>query len=295
MTVGAEQALGPLIAAELDRPAPPAMAALVQEILDSRGKAVAAILFYGSCRRTGDLTGLIDLYILYDGHRAFHRRAFPALMNAALPPNVMLMAAGAGTDGLRAKVAMLSVRQFDRRVRPGSLDTTIWTRFSQPSSLLYARDDAARKRVTALLTQAAGTALAWGRWLNPAAENAGTVWEGLFRETYRAELRPERANQPSVLYETNAAWFDGLFDAGGHPAAKAPFGGWALRRFCGKPLNLLRLVKAAFTFAGGADYLLWKLQRHSGVRLELSPWQRRHPILAAPFLLWRLRRIGALS
>jgi hypothetical protein len=40
---------------------------------------------------------------------------------------------------------------------------------------------------------------------------------------------------------------------------------WALRRACGKALNALRLAKAAFTFEGGADYLAWKIERHSGV------------------------------
>jgi hypothetical protein len=28
--------------------------------------------------------------------------------------------------------------------------------------------------------------------------------------------------------------------------------------------------------------------------LELADWQRRHPLLAAPALLWRLRRRGAV-
>ena len=69
---------------------------------------------------------------------------------------------------------------------------------------------------------------------------------------------------------------------------------WAVRRAAGKPLNVLRLVKAAFTFDNGADYLAWKIERHSGFRLELSDWQRRHPILAAPRLLWRLSRRGVL-
>lgn len=295
MTAGPVPTLERLIAAELDRPAPAALGGLVRQILARHGAAVSAILFYGSCRRTGDLSGLIDLYVLYDRHRAFHGRALTAALNAALPPNVMLMAPAIGQDGLRAKVAMLSVRQFARRVRAGSLDTTIWTRFSQPASLLYTRDAAARRRVVTLLVQAADTALAWGRWLTPAADRPAALWEGLFAQTYRAELRPESANQPHVLYETNAIWFDALFAAGSDVAKTAPpLGGWALRRLCGKPLNLLRLTKAAFTFAGGADYLLWKLQRHSGIRLDLSPWQRRHPILAAPLILSRLRRMGAL-
>ena len=51
------------------------------------------------------------------------------------------------------------------------------------------------------------------------------------------------------------------------------------------------LIKAAFTFEGGASYAAWKIERHSGRKITLSPWQRRHPVLAGllllPQLLWR--------
>ncbi|HUF56015.1 MAG TPA: hypothetical protein VMM55_05575 [Thermohalobaculum sp.] len=65
---------------------------------------------------------------------------------------------------------------------------------------------------------------------------------------------------------------------------------WRRRCRLGKALNLARLVKAAFTFAPHADYLAWKVERHSGRSLELGPFQRRHPVLAAPWVLWRLYR-----
>src|SRR3546814_15164359 len=45
---------------------------------------------------------------------------------------------------------------------------------------------------------------------------------------------------------------------------------WALRRAAGKPLNLLRLVKAAFTFDNGADYLALKIERQYGFRLDME-------------------------
>ena len=47
------------------------------------------------------------------------------------------------------------------------------------------------------------------------------------------------------------------------------------------------------TFDGAADYAAWKLQRHTGITLEVTPFRARHPLLAAPgalFELWRKRR-----
>ena len=46
--------------------------------------------------------------------------------------------------------------------------------------------------------------------------------------------------------------------------------------------------------AGGAEYIAWKINRHAGTKIELKPWQRRHPLLAAISLLPRLLRSGAI-
>jgi hypothetical protein len=71
-------------------------------------------------------------------------------------------------------------------------------------------------------------------------------------------------------------------------------GGWARRRIEGKALSVLRLAKASATYAGGADYIAWKINRHAGTRIELKPWQKRHPLLAAISLLPRLLKSGAI-
>jgi hypothetical protein len=73
-------------------------------------------------------------------------------------------------------------------------------------------------------------------------------------------------------------------------AQPQPLGGsaasWAsCYRFCASPgrVHLRRRRR----------YILWKIERHSGVKATATPWQRRHPLLAAPGLAWRLYRRGA--
>ena len=56
----------------------------------------------------------------------------------------------------------------------------------------------------------------------------------------------------------------------------------------------MRLAKASATYAGGAEYIAWKINRHAGTTIELKPWQKRHPLLAAISLLPRLLRSGAI-
>ncbi|HEY9550148.1 MAG TPA: hypothetical protein VIR45_11660, partial [Kiloniellaceae bacterium] len=134
-------------------------------------------------------------------------------------------------------------------------------------------------------------------------------WVALFRQTYRTELRaepPERAVEihaadaahyqalaDLVLPDLDARRLEGTADLWLRPAAGRPNFKWGLRRAQGKLLSVARLAKAAFTFQDGAEYLLWKIERHSGVSIALTPWQRRHPLLASTVLFWRLYRLGA--
>jgi len=69
---------------------------------------------------------------------------------------------------------------------------------------------------------------------------------------------------------------------------------WRLRRIQGKILNALRLVKAAFTFSGGLDYAVWKIERHSGVKIELTEAERKRPLLTGVKLFFRTLKQGGL-
>ncbi len=278
--------------------------AMADSIAARYGDAVAAILFYGSCLR-GD-GGILDLYVLVDDLRTFHGPGWKAWANRILPPNVLYLPPQPGNDG--AKVAVMTRDQFAARLRPTSLDTTIWARFCQPSRLLHARDTTIRHWVGEQIAQAVTTACLWAVTLGPTQGRPGDYWRGLFRHTYRVELRAERGGRADTVYDFAADRYDRLFplaigelgldmprdqDQWQSPAA-ARQSGWWRRRLAGKPLNLARLAKALFTFDGGIDYILGKIERHSGHRVALTPWQRRHPLLAAPGIILSLYREGAI-
>jgi hypothetical protein len=57
---------------------------------------------------------------------------------------------------------------------------------------------------------------------------------------------------------------------------------------------MLRLLKAGATYSGGVDYLAWKINRHAGTKIEVKPWQRRWPLLAAVTMLPKLLKKGAV-
>jgi hypothetical protein len=113
--------------------------------------------------------------------------------------------------------------------------------------------------------------------------------------TYSAELRAERSGRSASVVDADRERYANFFEpAVAAIEAKARAGSWGRRRLEGKALSVLRLAKASATYAGGADYIVWKINRHAGTKIELKPWQRRHPLLGAISLLPRLIRSGAI-
>jgi hypothetical protein len=145
--------------------------------------------------------------------------------------------------------------------------------------------------------------------LGPREGPARDYWQALFRATYRAEFRVEKAGRENDILAVNAGHFEGLlplaWEAGGiafdqRDGVLSPRLGdgdrrmilawWRLRARLSKPLNVVRLVKASTTFDGAARYAAWKIERHTGVAVELTPWREKHPVLAAPAVLWKIWR-----
>jgi hypothetical protein len=76
------------------------------------------------------------------------------------------------------------------------------------------------------------------------------------------------------------------------PVRRMSTAAWRLRMLQGKILSILRLLKGMLTFEGGVDYILGKIERHSGVTVDVEPRLRRHPLLAAGVLTWEIYRRG---
>jgi hypothetical protein len=289
-------ALEQRIAAALDAPVVPEVRAIAADL--GRETGARAVLFYGSNLRTGSLEGVLDFYVLLPGEQV-----------ERIWPRVSYREWEVEGRTLRAKIATMALSTFERAAKGQSRDTTIWARFVQPSALAWTADADARREVIGAVAGAAQTAARLAAALGPREGTAQDFWRALFRATYRAEFRVEKAGRENDILSVNAAHFDGLlpvaweaqrmaFDRRGdtlvphlHAAERESIlARWRTRERLGKPLNLLRLVKASTTFEGAARYAAWKIERHTGVPVALTPWREKHPVLAAPAVLWRVWR-----
>jgi hypothetical protein len=286
--------LAALVRDELLQPVDPRVADMAAAIAAKHGAASRAVLFYGSCLREAKLDGLmLDFYLIVSDYRSAYDRGWLAVANRLIPPNVFPFAHA----GLKAKYAVLSEADFHRLNGPETRSVSVWARFAQPARLAWSSDVAAQGRAVKAVARAAPALLSAALCSVPNDQPALDLWRAAFALTYSAELRAERkARGGSVVDAEPERYlrFTGPALAAARAEGRRCSASWRRRRIEGKALSVLRLAKASATFAGGVDYIVWKVNRHAGTDIQVREWQRRHPLLAAVTLVPRLLRSKAI-
>jgi hypothetical protein len=295
---------------------PPGIRALADVARGLHGDSVRAVLFYGSCLRTGNIhDGLVDLYLLVDDYReAFEGRSL-AILNWLVPPNVFYLEVPFQGHLLRAKYAVLTLSDF----RSGTerwFHSYIWGRFCQKSGLIYIEDEGVADKLQKSFSAAVMTFVTRTLPQMERSFTARDLWTRGLSLSYRSELRTEHPEKTARLFDADPEYYQALTRA---VLAAPPFdrdvkieatannysvhisptvyrlnsAAWRIRALQGKILSALRLLKATLTFKGGVNYILWKIERHSGVRVEVSPTLRRVPPVAVIVIFWKLYRRNA--
>lgn len=300
-------ALRDLVAEELRTPVDPRVTAMAEAIAAKHASASQAILFYGSCLRQQQLEGLmLDFYLIVSDYRSAYHKRWLATANRLIPPNVFYFEHG----GLVAKYAVMTEADFARECGPDAFTVSIAARFAQPARLVWSADSQAESRALDAVSSAAPTLL---DWTLPVADGdtPEEIWKSVFRQTFAAELRAERLDRSSSIVDADPQRYyqfglralqEVAERRGVGPKFEVPLSmsaprakrWWKKMQRRGKWYSVARLAKASLTFAGGVDYIAWKINRHAGTNIELRPWQRRWPLLAAITLLPRLLKSGAV-
>jgi hypothetical protein len=283
------------LAAEMAEAVDPRVTEMASAIAAPYGEASRAVLFYGSCLRESQLDGLmLDFYLIVSSYEAAWPDSWLARANRLIPPNVFPFA----HDGLAAKYAVLSEADFAALNGVEASTVSVWARFSQPVRLVWQADEAARDTVLSAIEAAPATLFALAAPLSPSADPLD-IWRTGYAHTYDCELRAERSGRSGSIIDSDPdryAALGGLIPPAPQPLSTAQAESrWAKLRRHGKLMSVVRLAKASLTFAGGVDYLVWKINRHAGTQIQVTPWQRRWPILAAITLVPRLLKQGAIK
>ncbi len=286
-----------------------------------------AVVFFGS-RRTGargaDAFSAYDLFAIVSAYRPFYQALReaglsgknPALLAAVsrwLPPTQISVRFEA--PPLHAKLSVVELAAFRRETSSHRHDHFTIGRLFQPSRLVLWRSDDVRSAVLDALVSAHAETWRWARpWL-PAAFDAEAYGRRVLEVSMSWEIRPEPTGRAAALWaaqrEEQRPVFAALLaeleargelrrlpegsSAGASFSPAAEVGAAAaLRLRAYFTLSMARAtarwLKHMVSFEGWLDYILRKVSRHTGRTIELTPRERRWPVVFLWARAWRYLR-----
>ena len=307
------------LSAGLDAPQSERTTQLARYLARALGPSALALLHYGSHATRSDarLESAHDFFAIvsdyesayeslrktigthYSPHRA-------AVLNRRLAPNVIAVSDAEAAPALLAKVAVFSLADFERACSARARDHFVLGRMFQPAALVWARDEASRTGVVQAVLQARAGSFRWGRAHLPPRFDAEAYCRTLLATSFAAEIRPEHMDRVSALLDAQRATIVPMYDAllswlarspegsrggagqlsreGNTYADRRPPGRWGRFRSSlyfrrSKLRATLRWVKYIALYDDWLDYVVQKVARRSGVAIELSPRERRWPLI----------------
>lgn len=283
---------------------------LLDGLLGATGDQMVAALLFGSqlAGTTPGAHSAHDLVLVVDAYRPFYRALREAepgfrpawLLSAlarVLPPNVIAYLPR-GAHGPVAKCMVLSRAHFTRALSDRAADHFIKGRMAQRVAVIHARDETERARTEELLARAREDVLRWvGPWLDRPF-SVGELTLRMLEVSYAGELRPESGDRVQEVHDAQA---DYLAEVYGEVLLKAEEagrverveGGWRLLPRRDRPgkarLRLyflrsklratLRWLKHVLTFNDWLPYIQKKVERRTGMTVEITPLERKAPLI----------------
>lgn len=274
--------------------------AAVRDLAPEVGRAVIG---YGSWMSDA-LRGPVsfpDLYLVVESSSRFHRSAFHALMNAALPPNVyFLWREEEGRREIRGKYNVIGAPELERECGPGMRDLYNAGRLTKRVWLAWTRDDATTQWLARQIVRAHLSLTPIALALVRREFGVADFSRELLGLSYRAEARLEGWEKVRALYAAHEAHYralhplllaayaeaTGLIRPAGEGFRKESPSEWAaiarssrrlLRR--SRLRGYLRWPRIMLTEPHLLDLAANEAERKAGVRIRVTPRLRRHPLL----------------
>jgi hypothetical protein len=290
----------------------------VSQLTESRSEAIAAVLFYGSCMFSGvrTQTSIPDFYVITRSPRRYHRSLTHAALNRVLPPNVYYgVFEGADGQSLRCKYCVMSLDQFERETSCAASDIHHLGRFSKLFAVAHVHDPAIEDLVVERSLCAMLTLVPHSLARLP---NTFTLEQFLQTQLGLSYLGEQRVSEPSKvlgLLEAGRAHYERIYPEvlklyGWRTGTLAASGDngyrqeprWIEQRARSEAFlrrsrvrGVLRWPKYILTVDNWVDYILDKLERHQGIKVELTPLQRRYPLIFGWPVYFEMRRRGVVK
>jgi hypothetical protein len=292
---------------------PPEVRDIVLLLEEACGRNIVGVIFFGS-RLVGTSPGessAADLFVVVENYLLFYESigsrlpaarhaGIIAALNRMLPPNIIYLN---DPGGMRAGAKCFIVSESDLALglSADSQDHFFRGRLAQRVHIVYARSDKDRRAMETRIDAARHLTLTWVPLYLREPFNVMDYCRRMMEVSYAAEIRPEARSRVREVIDAQASFFrlvyarvlqtgvrDGRLVAEGDMFRLAKKAGWRERWSAShffrrsKARATLRWFKYMLTFDDWLDYIVRKIERRSGERIELTRAERRFPVI----LLW---------
>jgi hypothetical protein len=299
------------LTAGLDQPAHADAADMSAFLARAFGPTSVAVVHYGS-RAQGRQTradSAFDFFMVVDSYRDGYE-SLAATVGTSYSPGVATALARVLAPNViavterdterRAKVVVISLRDLQRACSPHPRDHFTQGRLLQFVLLTWSRDAQAAAAIHEAVASARARTFIWGRPSLPARFTVDDYAYAVLKRSLAGEIRPESGDHARTLVAaqqetlraiyapllTDLAARGALVPDGAGPAYRlaVPAGRLESLRLSlyfqkSKIRNTIRLLKHVVLYEGWLEYIIRKIDRSSGERIELTDRERRWPLI----------------
>jgi hypothetical protein len=288
----------------------------MDRILQTYGRKVLGIFMYGSMLSevTKTSTSFPDFFVVTDGYRRVFKKASHWAWAPFLPPHIFHL----HLDPQRqCKYNLVSLRRFRRETSARAKDIYILGRFGKRVSLVFARDEQARRALLDCCFSAMCNVVPWTLRGMQGSFDEVEFTLACLNLSYAGETRVEATSKVPKLFSSEKDFYLQVYprllkdhaerhgwvkqDDGKWQVVQRGLGLWLRRKRLGWFLKtsrirgILRWPKFLVTVEGWVDIILAKIERTKGIKLAVTPRQRRHPLIFGWPHLFRLIKAGAIG
>ncbi|UCD83893.1 MAG: hypothetical protein JSU92_11485 [Deltaproteobacteria bacterium] len=284
------------------------------------GESLLAVILYGSClsEKTRSPTSIYDFYLLVDSYWGFYRNKLHALLNYFLPPNSYnLKTTDEDQNPLLCKYCVISLKSLKKETSPVAKDIYHFGRFAKRVGIIWVKNEQIKQELLDCLLNAIRTNILY---VVPTLPDDFILKDFIIQAlslSYQGETRIEKENKIEEFYGAEKEFYTWIYGTlldhhlDQHSLIKDPAGTYRFRQevpqresgrkrtegFLKKSRRrfISRWPKHIFTYRDYIDYLLAKVERSRGIKIELTPIERRFPLIFGWKHFYRLKRKGMIK
>ncbi|MCB0271407.1 MAG: hypothetical protein KDD46_00175 [Bdellovibrionales bacterium] len=252
------------------------------------------VVGYGSClsQTTQSATSTPDFYVVVDDYETFYASKKAQKLNPILPPNIYHF----HLDSMIIKYSVISQSDLNREVSLNASDVYHLGRFSKRIALVHAEQTNALETLINVHEEAAKTAFILSHRLHgPSSTLEEAVLKAL-RLSYEGDVRIEADDKVQKLYLAESDYYQALyqpiFEEHGKTSSETSIKFWIKKS---RIRAQLRWLKNILTATSWIDYMIFKIERTKGIKIELTETQKKFWFIHIWPILWRLYRENAIK